>query len=235
MGLFFLKILLAHVIGDFLIQPTKWVKSKEKKKIQSPYLYAHLAVHALLLLIFLAFNSTYLLGIVVILVSHFAIDVAKLYFTNKKNRRILFVADQFAHLLVLFIVANAYYSELKWSMLATYEYSILLSILFLLLVTVVASILIKVLTSAWDVTTKKEESLSNAGMYIGMLERLFVFGFVLLDFWEGIGFLLAAKSIFRFGDLTRAKDRKLTEYVLIGTLLSFGIAILCGVLFRYYL
>lgn len=235
MGLFFLKILLAHVIGDFLIQPTKWVRSKEKKKIQSPYLYAHLAVHALLLLAFLAFNSTYLLGIGVILASHFAIDVAKLYFTNKKNRRILFVADQVVHVLVLFIVANAYHPELKWSMLAANQYPVLLSVLFLLLVTVVASILIKVLTSAWDVTTKKEQSLSNAGMYIGMLERLFVFGFIVMDFWAGIGFLLAAKSIFRFGDLTRAKDRKLTEYVLIGTLLSFGIAIVCGVLFKLFL
>jgi hypothetical protein len=43
-------------------------------------------------------------------------------------------------------------------------------------------------------------------------------------------FLLAAKSIFRFGDLKKVKDRKLTEYVLIGTLLSFGIAILVGLI-----
>ncbi|RZK66384.1 MAG: DUF3307 domain-containing protein, partial [Pedobacter sp.] len=36
---------------------------------------------------------------------------------------------------------------------------------------------------------------------------------------------LAAKSIFRFGDLKDAHDIKLTEYVLIGTLLSFSIAV----------
>jgi hypothetical protein len=42
--------------------------------------------------------------------------------------------------------------------------------------------------------------------------------------FEAIGFLIAAKSIFRFGDLKEAKDLKMTEYVLIGTLLSFGIA-----------
>ncbi len=47
------------------------------------------------------------------------------------------------------------------------------------------------------------------------------------------GFLIAAKSIFRFGDLSKAKDRKLTEYILIGTLLSFGIAIACGVAYNY--
>ncbi len=59
-----------------------------------------------------------------------------------------------------------------------------------------------------------------------MLERLLVFSFILLNQWEAIGFLLAAKSVFRFGDLTNAKDRQLTEYILIGTLLSFGIAII---------
>lgn len=73
--------------------------------------------------------------------------------------------------------------------------------------------------------------MKDAGRYIGMLERLFVFTFVLLGQWEAIGFLLAAKSVFRFGDLTKASDRKLTEYILIGTLLSFGIAIMLGIVF----
>src|SRR5699024_1678830 len=59
--------------------------------------------------------------------------------------------------------------------------------------------------------------------YIGMLERVFIFVFIITGNWEGIGFLLAAKSIFRFGDLKDSKDRNLTEYILIGTLLSFGI------------
>ena len=40
--------------------------------------------------------------------------------------------------------------------------------------------------------------------------------------------MLAAKSIFRFGDLKENKDIRLTEYILIGTLLSFGIGILTG-------
>lgn len=69
-------------------------------------------------------------------------------------------------------------------------------------------------------------SLDNAGRYIGMLERLFIFVFILSGELSAIGFLLAAKSVFRFGDLSKAKDRKLTEYILIGTFLSFGLAIL---------
>ena len=64
---------------------------------------------------------------------------------------------------------------------------------------------------------------------------LFVFVFIITNHWEAIGFLLAAKSVFRFGDLTSSKDRKLTEYILIETLLSFGIAIFLGVLYLYIL
>ncbi|MEP3044705.1 MAG: DUF3307 domain-containing protein, partial [Nonlabens ulvanivorans] len=47
-----------------------------------------------------------------------------------------------------------------------------------------------------------------------------------------VGFLLGAFFLFGFGDLSKAKNMKLTEYVLIGTLLSFGIAILVGLLFN---
>jgi hypothetical protein len=54
-----------------------------------------------------------------------------------------------------------------------------------------------------------------------------------LNQWSAIGLLITAKSVFRFGDLSKAKNRKLTEYVLIGTLLSFGIAIAVGLLFNF--
>lgn len=40
--------------------------------------------------------------------------------------------------------------------------------------------------------------------------------------------LLAAKSVFRFGELSKPQDIKTTEYVLIGTLASFTVAILVG-------
>jgi uncharacterized protein YjeT (DUF2065 family) len=102
----------------------------------------------------------------------------------------------------------------------------------ILFITVVSGIVMMVLMSTWSkaLNDSNEESLNNAGKYIGMLERIFVFTFVVTENWEGIGFLLAAKSVFRFGDLKESKDRKLTEYILIGTLLSFGIAIAVGML-----
>jgi hypothetical protein len=73
------------------------------------------------------------------------------------------------------------------------------------------------------------------GHYIGMLERALLLTFVLLDQFGAIGFLLAAKSIFRFGDLSRAQDVKLTEYVLLGTLLSVSISLGIGLAARQFL
>lgn len=45
---------------------------------------------------------------------------------------------------------------------------------------------------------------------------------------ESIDFLLAIKSVFKFGELSKAKEIKMIEYVLIGTLSNFSIAILIG-------
>ena len=71
----------------------------------------------------------------------------------------------------------------------------------------------------------KENSLPNAGRVIGNMERMLTLVFVMLGQYEAIGFLLAAKSLLRF----RETDTVKSEYVLVGTLLSFGIAILVGV------
>lgn len=99
--------------------------------------------------------------------------------------------------------------------------------------TIGAERLISKVLQQWKLETElQEESLVNAGKYIGWLERALILSFVLLDQWSAIGFLATAKSVFRFGDLSRSKDRKLTEYILIGTLLSYSIAIGIGTLAR---
>jgi len=54
-----LKLFLAHIVGDFVFQPNKWVKSKEDKKYKSPYLYWHILIHTIALLIVLQFNFNY--------------------------------------------------------------------------------------------------------------------------------------------------------------------------------
>ena len=66
------------------------------------------------------------------------------------------------------------------------------------------------------------DGLDNGGKWIGRFERALIFVFIFIDQPTGIGFLVAAKSILRFEE---ARQQKLAEYVLIGTLLSFSLAI----------
>ena len=232
----FLSLVLAHLVGDFLLQPTTWVKDKKEKKIKSKYLYYHIGLHLMLLLITTQFDSNYFLGILFVAVSHFGIDCTKLYFENKKTEKLWFFADQLLHLAVIAGVVYCYFPyQVPISNL--YSQQNLRLITAVVLVTYVSAIVLKVLLSKWSdqLIKKDDDDTNNAGKYIGILERLFIFFFVVMNFWEGIGFLLAEKSIFRFGDLKESKDVRLTEYILIGTLLSFGLGILCAMLYRSFI
>ncbi len=229
----FLKLILAHLIGDFLFQSDTWVKHKKQYKITSKYLYLHMAIHLLALITLLQFDFT--IAIIIVIISHFIIDVIKLYLSNKKNERFLFVIDQLAHILVL-IGVSYYYLPFTIDVAQIFSPHIILTCIFVILVTYAFSVCIKQLIAPWDIQINTDrKSIDGAGKYIGMLERLLVFGFVVAGIWSAVGFLIAAKSVFRFGDLTSGKDRKLTEYVLIGTLLSFGLAILAGVVYNMLL
>ncbi|MTI88108.1 MAG: DUF3307 domain-containing protein [Balneolaceae bacterium] len=227
-----LKLLLAHLIGDYALQPKSWVQAKEVQKLKAPQLYIHVLLHGVLtfMLLFSEGPQVYLPATITILITHWLIDVVKLQFQGQgqKSRQRWFIGDQAAHVLV--IGAIWYYfngGPVMWESLFTEQ--LLLVVVCIVFLTQPAAICIMVLISGWSPEEEDDEhSLENAGRYIGMLERLFVFGFIVTGNWQGIGFLLAAKSVFRFGDLRKAKDRNLTEYILIGTLLSFGIAIVTG-------
>lgn len=83
-----------------------------------------------------------------------------------------------------------------------------------------------------DLDTDLKDGLKSAGKIIGILERILIFTFIIIGQYEAIGFLIAAKSIYRFTDLKSSSERKFSEYVLIGTLLSFIIAILVGIVIK---
>ncbi len=227
----FIKLLLAHFIGDFLLQPKSWVVEKEKQKAKSLKLYVHFLVHGLLVLIVLWDYNYWLLSLT-LLISHAIIDIVKLYFQKEGNKSKWFLIDQTLHVVSILAIWIIFFRpEINSSALFDDKNNWIYATA-ILFITVVSSIVVRELMASWSkaLNDTNEESLNNAGKYIGMLERIFVFTFVVSGNWEGIGFLLAAKSVFRFGDLKESKDRKLTEYILIGTLLSFGIAIGVGML-----
>ena len=224
----FVKLLLALLLGDFLLQPASWVKDKERKKHRSIYLYIHTFLYFILAWILVG-QQDFGWFALALAISHGGIDFLKLLLQTSKTKRNWFITNQIVHLLLIAVFTLLYNNtSFDFSTLGNPFWFITTAII---LLTKPTSVLIKNIISIWTPENKsKDESLQNAGNYIGMLERLFVFCFILTGHFEAIGFLLAAKSIFRFGDLKEAKDRKLTEYVLIGTLISFGIALLIGIL-----
>ena len=226
----FTKLLLVHLIGDFLLQPTRWVVHKEANKIKSKYLYLHILLHFVLTMILL-WDINYWKLALIIAISHYAIDLGKLYATPLfQLKSITFFVDQFLHLAVLFLVAyrgewleqiTLFFQELDWPLVTA-----------IVFITFPASIIMgKLLEAMGDKIEIDHKSLPNAGKYIGIIERLFVFLFIILGRWEAIGLLIGAKSVFRFNDLKESNNRKLTEYILIGTLLSFGLAIITGIIY----
>jgi Protein of unknown function (DUF3307) len=225
------KLILAHLLGDFLLQPDSWVEAKEEKKLSAWQLYLHILIHFVLIMV-LVNDITFLKWALLLSLLHMGFDIAKLYLQTKKTKRIYFFVDQLMHFLAIVLIWIIYRNK-PISLEGHTAESYLALITFIYAITQPSSVLIRKFISRWSPETegKGSDSLDKAGNYIGILERLFVFAFVLAGQWEAIGFLLTAKSVFRFGDLKESKDRKLTEYVLIGTLLSFGIAILAGTIF----
>jgi hypothetical protein len=226
------KLLLAHFIGDFILQPSKWIKSKEISKVKSKELYLHILIHGLLVLILL-WNWDYWYVVLLVVSQHLIIDLVKLCFQKTGNKYKWFFYDQGMHIVSIITIWYLCFNPDTLSLIELFSnlrfwiYST--AIIF---ITKVSGFLIQNLMWNWTEVLNKnrDESLQNAGKYIGILERLLVFLFIVTSHWEAIGFLLAAKSVFRFGDLKESKDRKLTEYILIGTLISFGIAIVAGLI-----
>jgi hypothetical protein len=225
----FTKLLLAHLLGDFLFQPTKWVVHKEANKVASKYLYLHILVHFGLTMLLL-WDMELWWWAVIIAFSHYAIDLSKIYANPYfKNKSIPFFIDQVLHLVVLYCCA--YNSDLVGhtiGLFQTINWPLVTAVVFVTYPTSI--IMAKLLEGMSGRIELDHKSLPNAGKYIGIIERLFVLVFILLGRWEAIGLLITAKSVFRFNDLKESNSRKLTEYILIGTLLSFGLAIITGLI-----
>ena len=219
------KLVLAHLAGDFLLQPDRWVKDKQLKKHRSPKLYLHVLVHAALSML-LVWDISFWMPVLVIAFTHYCIDLLKVNIEKPHNRIFWFITDQLLHIGV--IVALWYVWERPTIPADNFPLAqVLIVVTAAVFLSNPTSVIIKTFISQWtpDTLYTVTSSLPDAGKIIGYLERLLVLTFILNHHWEAVGFLLAAKSVFRFGNLKESHDRKLTEYVLIGTLLSFGIAL----------
>ena len=221
-----LSLLLAHVIADFYLQNDKYCSQKEERKLKSWFLYVHSLLVGVVSWAFVPVCNFGLYALVIAL-SHLAIDIVKVY---SPKGLWSFTLDQFVHLTVLVAVSFSFNTttELPVQLAdCAANFSISLSILAILLCIKPANILIKLILKKYQIGEAQScENIKNAGALIGNLERILTIVFVIIGQYEAIGFIIAAKSILRFKDTDTAK----TEYVLAGTFLNFGIALLCGLL-----
>ena len=104
--------------------------------------------------------------------------------------------------------------------------SIIVLILSYLIVLSLGHVFVRIVLKEFPLE-RNSEGFKYAGAAIGFLERFLILTFILLGEYISIGLILTAKSITRFEEL---KDRKFSEYFLIGTLSSILFAICAGIL-----
>lgn len=144
-----------------------------------------------------------------------------------------FVIEQSIHVSALTAVWLT--SEGDWSQVPVYFQTLtsaqnLLVLLAYFVMLRPSSVLVSSLLGPLLAKANNKGTLKNAGTFIGYLERILILTFVLLTRWDAIGFLLAAKSILRFNEIKGTFQRSMSEYVLLGTLLSFALSIGAGLL-----
>lgn len=228
-SIWLVKLLLAHLVTDFILQPTSWVNDRREKHFLSPKLYLHTGITAFLAWAIIGWQ--YWFTALIILVTHTLIDGWKSY---RKNNIVYFLTDQILHLLVIaccwyFTFLNSINLQLAWQQLNA-DIAIWKIIAAFVFVTTPAGILIGQLTRQWRDKIEGAESLANAGKWIGIVERIIILIFVLKNQYAALGLLVAAKGLIRFNEKDRSEIK--TEYLVIGTLMSIALSIITGLLCR---
>ena len=172
-------------------------------------------------------------------------DAAIPGFWSQNGRLVLFLVDQGFHLLSL-IAAVAVIEGVPFLALPAPDtgiWTVAFGAPYLPLLVLVSGWIVSTTAAGYffahflarfenELEADQRGGLHQGGYWIGVTERSLIYLFILVGEPTGIGFLLAAKSVFRIGELRDSKDRKLAEYILIGTLVSFAAAMIVGLATR---
>ncbi len=232
-----LRLLIGHFAADFLTQPRRMIRAKETKGWKSVSLYVHAGIYTMIIFIASSAWKQAPWFIPCLFITHVLIDGWK---SSRPNKSSAFIVDQVAHLVILtvlfFLLAPSNVDWMENILIKLWITPRLLCIALAYLVVLWPfGRLINVLTMPFrqqldDATSR---GLESAGLWIGCLERVFLLSFILFDYLPGAALLLGLKSLFRFGEIRDSKNRKETEYILIGTMLSFGFAVVVGVIIKF--
>jgi hypothetical protein len=250
-----LALYLAHLFTDFVFQTSHLVQ--QKKNDRAIGYFKHGAIHYICALLaaacFLpgtAFSLRFQLVAIGLTFVHLLIDFCKIQLSKSRpaaDTALAFIVDQFVHVITI-VWAACLMEQTPLATVARGTLQLIRGnsdrILFLLVVYIVVifacGYLIRFVTkplmrhiglgSTHTHDSPPQETpaqLSNAGMYIGWLERFLVLTALLLHSPATVGLIIAAKSAARFPQFHR---EQFAEYFLIGTLLSICTALVGGVL-----
>jgi hypothetical protein len=239
----FLAIYLAHLLTDFVFQTHRLVEQKRSGKPLAYFFHGltHYLSAVILVSFFLAGSGLWLrtyLALLALTLVHLLIDFAKTHFKAFLNDSALaFVVDQFLHFLS--VAAAAWLLAPGWPagviVLLGMGRAVPSALLFIPVIYVGVifggGYLIRALTRPLAESVRlyppeeHGDPMQNAGLYIGWLERFLLLTALLLQSPGTAGLILAAKAIARYPEF---KSEHFAEYFLIGTLLSFSIAVLGG-------
>jgi len=218
MNLMFFPLLAGHLIADFWLQPYSWVVHKKENGIKSSKLLLHVAIASILPVVF-TFQLNLWWFIPVIFVTHLIIDFFK---TKLKDSIPAFLFDQLLHISILWILA---FWGAKAQISASAAIFWIYTSGFILITNPVGIFTGKFLNVV--IPDKGKALKIEVSGWIGILERILILIFIITSQFSAIGFLIAAKSVFRFND-AREDGNKKAEYFLLGTLISFTLAIVVG-------
>lgn len=231
-----LALLAAHLVADFVLQ-TDWVIARKR---QWWGMGLHILGVGVVTALAIGKLDPVVLGIIV--GSHLVMDVIKTFLM--KDNVWSFLLDQAVHLAAIAVtavvlpatIAGGYWGGLPAEQQNAY-FCALAALSGLILAVPAGGILAGKLMSPLS-SHIDNEGIPKAGQYIGWLERGLILLLVFIGQPEGVGLLLAAKSILRFSDVTTTKIRAHTEYVILGTLFSFawalGVAVLAQAAFKHW-
>lgn len=231
----FARLLLAHLLADFVLQSSRMVGEKRKASWGSGWLLLHAVIAGTMAYLLSAIWEAWLLIGVGTAASHWLIDVVKIRLDSDLSLR-GFLIDQTAHLGVIggivWLLAEPgtlqnLINSVKWESLLVVATGIVL------LMKPTSVVIAKTFRRWKSLFADHEDHLPNAGEWIGYTERLLILIFMLAGEYFAIGFLITAKSILRFRD--QKGQQRMTEYILLGTLLSFSCAMVVGIVIKWLL
>jgi hypothetical protein len=225
-----LALSVAHLVADFPLQPDWMIRRKRNPAV--------LVLHGLIVTgtAALALGGWPAEVLLILVGTHLLMDAIKVYLL--KNSLTSFTVDQVVHLAVIIALAANFpgtFAQGAWAARpasAVGDYLVGLCLLGGVIASLmVGAIVIRKATEPFTHQLSGDISgLESGGTYIGWLERALVMLLILIGQPAGVGFLITAKSILRFGDVRDSSQRKLTEYIIIGTFMSFGWGLLIAVL-----